>query len=146
APVVYLSTGAWNVAPTLQRFLRRHLYPPGALLLTDWGPTHDRWFRSGRIHKEENLRRLAREFPHVKWMLLGDDGQHDDDLYTAFTNEFPGHVTAVAIRQLSPAEAVLAGGRTAVGDHAAAAVPWVTDSDGAGLLDKLTDAGVIPGR
>ncbi len=52
APVVYLSTGAWNVAPTLQRFLRRHLFPPGALLLTDWGPTHDRWFRSGRAHKE----------------------------------------------------------------------------------------------
>jgi len=146
APVVYLSTGAWNVAPTLQRFMRRHLYPPGALLLTDWGPTHDRWFRSGQVHKEENLRRLAREFPHVKWMLLGDDGQHDDDLYTAFTNEFPDHVTAVAIRQLSPAEAVLAGGRTAVGDHAAAAVPWVTDSDGAGLLDKLTDVGVIADR
>lgn len=144
APVVYLSTGAWNVAPTLQRFLRRHLYPPGALLLTDWGPTHDRWFRSGREHKQHNLRRLAQEFPHVKWMLIGDDGQLDDDLYTDFTSEFPDHVTAVAIRQLSPAEAVLAGGRTAVNDHSAAGVPWVSDSDGAGLLDQLTEVGVIP--
>lgn len=143
APVVYLSTGAWNVAPTLQRFLRRHLFPPGALLLTDWGPTHDRWFRSGREHKQENLRRLAREFPQVKWMLLGDDGQHDDDLYTAFTSEFPDHVTGVAIRQLSPAEAVLAGGRTAVNDHSAARVPWVTASDGAGILDQLTDVGIV---
>lgn len=143
APVIYLSTGAWNVAPTLQRFLRRHLYPPGALLLTDWGPTHDRWFRSGREHKEENLRRLAREFPKIKWMLIGDDGQHDDDLYTAFTSEFPEHVTAVAIRRLSTAEAVLAGGRTVVNDHSAADVPWVSDSDGAGILDRLADVGVI---
>ncbi len=143
APVIYLSTGAWNVAPTLQRFLRRHLYPPGALLLTDWGPTHDRWFRSGREHKEENLRRLAREFPKIKWMLIGDDGQHDDDLYTAFTSEFPEHVTAVAIRRLSTAEAVLAGGRTVVNDHSAADVPWVSDSDGAGILDHLTNIGVI---
>ncbi len=39
APVFYLSTGAWNVAPTLTRFLSRHLYPAGPLLLTDWGPT-----------------------------------------------------------------------------------------------------------
>ncbi len=46
-PVIYLSTGAWNVVPTLSRFLSRNLYPRGALLLTDWGPTHDRWFRSG---------------------------------------------------------------------------------------------------
>ena len=143
APVIYLSTGAWNVAPTLQRFLRRPLYPPGALLLTDWGPTHDRWFRSGREHKEENLRRLAREFPKIKWMLIGDDGQHDDDLYTAFTSEFPEHVTAVAIRRLSTAEAVLAGGRTVVNDHSAADVPWVSDSDGAGILDRLADVGVI---
>ncbi len=143
APMVYLSTGAWNVAPTLQRFLRRHLFPPGALLLTDWGPSHDRWFRSGREHKEENLRRLAREFPNVKWMLIGDDGQHDDDLYTAFTSEFPEHVTAVAIRRLSPTQAVLAGGRTAVNDHSAASVPWVTGLDGSELLDRLAEVGII---
>ncbi len=142
APVVYLSTGAWNVAPTLQRFMRRHLFPAGALLLTDWGPTHDRWFRSGRDHKQENLRRLAREFPKIAWILLGDDGQHDDDLYTAFTSEFPDHVRAVGIRRLTPAEAVLAGGRTAVNDHSAADVPWVTGDDGAALLERLTEVGV----
>ncbi len=47
SPVLYLSTGAWNVAPALTRFLSRNLYPAGPLLLTDWGPTQDRWFRSG---------------------------------------------------------------------------------------------------
>lgn len=143
SPLVYLSTGAWNVAPTLIRFLRRHLFPSGAMLLTDWGPTHDRWFRSGRDHKAENLRRLAREFPKVTWLLIGDDGQHDDDLYTTFTSEYPGNVAGVAIRRLSPAEAVLAGGRTAVNDHSAAKIPWVTGGDGAALLDRLQEVGVI---
>lgn len=142
-PLVYLSTGAWNIAPTLIRFFSRHLFPPGALLLTDWGPTHDRWFRSGKAHKLSNLRRLAREFPDVRWLLVGDDGQHDDDIYTTFTDEHPGNVAGVAIRRLSPAEAVLAGGRTAVNDHAAAEVPWVSDIDGAGLLERLEDAGVL---
>ncbi len=141
APVVYLSTGSWNVAPTLERFLSRNLYPPGALLLTDWGPTHDRWFRSGRAHKEENLTRLAEEFPHIRWILIGDDGQHDDAIYTAFAGAHPDNVAAVAIRRLSAAEAVLAGGRTTVDDHSASGVPWVTASDGAGLLEKLRDVG-----
>lgn len=77
APVVYLSTGAWNIALTLSRFLSRHLFPQGSMLLTDWGPTHDRWFRSGVEHKMHNLRRLAREFPDIRWLLIGDDGQHD---------------------------------------------------------------------
>ncbi|MGP3536571.1 App1 family protein [Microbacterium sp. RD1] len=143
APMLYLSTGAWNVAPTLIRFLRRHLFPPGSILLTDWGPTHDRWFRSGRDHKASNLRRLASEFPHIRWLLVGDDGQHDDEIYTGFAAEHPESVAAVAIRRLSPAEAVLAGGRTVVDDHSAANVPWVTESDGAGLLERLEDVGVV---
>ncbi|RWR20906.1 DUF2183 domain-containing protein [Microbacterium enclense] len=142
-PVIYLSTGAWNVAPTLTRFLRRHLFPSGSFLLTDWGPTHDRWFRSGRAHKESNLRRIAAEFPNVKWLLVGDDGQHDDAIYTQFAIDHPDSVAAVAIRRLSPAEAVLAGGRTVVDDHSAADVPWVSESDGAGLLERLEAVGVI---
>ncbi|HWI30394.1 MAG TPA: phosphatase domain-containing protein [Microbacterium sp.] len=142
APMVYLSTGAWNIAPTLSRFLSRHLFPPGAMLLTDWGPTHDRWFRSGMDHKLANLRRLAQEFPQVTWLLIGDDGQKDDAIYTQFTSEFPGSVAGVAIRRLSPAEAVLAGGRTVVDDHSDVPVPWVTASDGAGLLERLEEVGL----
>ena len=142
AAVIYLSTGAWNVAPTLTRFLSRNLYPAGPLLLTDWGPTHDRLFRSGRAHKEENLRRLAEEFPHVRWLLIGDDGQHDEELYARFAAEHPERVAAVAIRRLSTGEAVLAGGRTKAEQHGVD-VPWVSASDGATLADQLADLGIL---
>jgi phosphatidate phosphatase APP1 len=142
APVVYLSTGAWNVGPTLLRFLSRHLFPSGSVLLTDWGPTHDRWFRSGTEHKSANLERLAEEFPQVRWLLVGDDGQHDDAIYTAFAGNHPESVSAVAIRRLSSTQAVLAGGRTTVNDHSASAVPWVSGDDGAALLERLEEAGI----
>lgn len=142
APMIYLSTGAWNVAPTLSRFMHRHLFPYGSMLLTDWGPTHDRWFRSGREHKLRNLRRLAEEFPHVKWLLIGDDGQHDEAIYSEFMIEHPDSVAGVAIRQLSTTEAMLAGGRAAT-DERPHAAPWVAASDGAGLREKLTDVGIL---
>jgi len=143
APMVYLSTGAWNVAPTLTRFLGRHLFPTGSMLLTDWGPTHDRWFRSGREHKLTNLRRLAAEFPHVQWLLIGDDGQHDESIYSEFMDEHPSSVAGVAIRRLLPAEAVLAGGRADKEDHAEHVAPWVSAEDGAGLRDLLGEAGIL---
>lgn len=143
APMVYLSTGAWNVAPTLRRFLGRHLFPAGSMLLTDWGPTHDRWFRSGREHKLTNLRRLATEFPHVKWLLIGDDGQHDESIYSEFMDEHPNSVAGVAIRRLLPAEAVLAGGRAGHEKHAEGVAPWVSAEDGAGLRDLLGKAGIL---
>lgn len=145
SPVFYLSTGAWNVAPTLSRFLSRNLYPPGPLLLTDWGPTHDRWFRSGRDHKVETLQRLAREFPKIKWLLVGDDGQHDEEIYGNFALSHPGNVAAVAIRQLSNSEAVLAGGRSKGDEKPSPTVPWVLAPDGAGLAERLTDGGMLSG-
>jgi phosphatidate phosphatase APP1 len=88
-PVIYLSTGAWNVAPTLSRFLSRNLYPSGPLLLTDWGPTHDRFFRSGREHKHASLERLAAEFPHMRWLLVGDDGSTEGSCTSTPTRSPP---------------------------------------------------------
>jgi phosphatidate phosphatase APP1 len=146
-PVIYLSTGAWNVAPTLRRFLRRNLYPIGSMLLTDWGPTHDRWFRSGQEHKTVQLERLAQEFPHVKWILVGDDGQHDEALYAEFEAKHPNSVAAVCIRQLSTSEAVLAGGRKkglAKSLHGGA--PWVYGGDGSTLYEQLVALGFLERR
>ncbi len=110
APIVYVSTGAWNTAPTLTRFLRRHGYPIGPLLLTDWGPTNSGWFRSGQDHKRSCLHRLAREFPRIRWLLVGDDGQHDPKIYGDFAEDRPEAVEAIAIRELTPAEQVLSHG------------------------------------
>jgi phosphatidate phosphatase APP1 len=138
--MIYLSTGAWNVAPTLTRFLSRNLYPSGTLLLTDWGPTHDRWFRSGKDHKRQNLKRLAVEFPDVRWILIGDDGQHDEAIYTEFQKEHPQNVAAVLIRQLSTSEAVLAGGRSKdapEGPPATPATPWIYGPDGSRIASQL---------
>jgi len=148
AMVIYLSTGAWNVAPTLHRFLARHGYPPGPLLLTDWGPTPTGWFRSGQAHKAAALRRLAEEFPGVRWLLVGDDGQHDPQIYREFARTDPEAVLAVAIRQLTPTELVLAHGRPlpsvgADGRATAEELPWLTGPDGHVLLSDLTAAGVL---
>jgi phosphatidate phosphatase APP1 len=145
SPMIYLSTGAWNVAPTLTRFLSRNLYPPGALLLTDWGPTTDAWFRSGRAHKRSNLVRLAQEFPNIRWLLIGDDGQHDPAIYGDFVADHPAHVTAVCIRQLSTGEAVLAGSPMKEEEDRSGetAVPWAYAGDGAGFATELQRLGLL---
>lgn len=147
APVFYLSTGAWNVAPTLGRFLSRNLYPRGPLLLTDWGPTNDRWFRSGQAHKRVTLERLAAEFPQIRWLLIGDDGQHDPQIYGNFAETHPDNVAAVAIRQLSPTQSVLAGGLPAPVDGSAPPNgqrrSWMYAPDGAGLARQLAEHGLL---
>jgi phosphatidate phosphatase APP1 len=147
-PVLYLSTGAWNVAPTLGRFLARHGYPSGPLLLTDWGPTNTGWFRSGREHKLGSLDRLMRELPQIRWILVGDDGQHDPEIYDRIAHRFPDRIRAVAIRQLTPTEHTLAAGvpqplpdaRDAQRRTARTGVPVVRGGDGTALADGLARA------
>jgi phosphatidate phosphatase APP1 len=107
AATIYLSTGAWNVAPSLRRFLTRGAFPTGTPLMTDWGLSQTGWFRSGPEHKRTQLRRLAKELPWVKWILVGDDGQHDPQLYTEFAIEHPDNVAGIYIRTLTTAEQVL---------------------------------------
>ncbi|MFI2751966.1 App1 family protein [Cellulomonas sp. P22] len=148
-PVVYLSTGAWNAAPALGRFLRRHGFPTGPLLLTDWGPTNTGWFRSGREHKRAALRRLTADFPHVRWVLVGDDGQRDPQVYAELVRERPAAVRAVVIRQLTGAEHVLAhGAPVPVAEGARArgrtrddGVPVVQGRDGDELVERWRESG-----
>lgn len=148
APTFYLSTGAWNAAPALRRFLKRNGYPSGPLLLTDWGPTNTGWFRSGQQHKRESLRRLIAELPQVRFVLVGDDGQHDPQIYGDIAGEHPDRVELIAIRQLSPAEQVLSHGTPAPAqdDDVAERAPTplvVHGGDGHEIALRLIDAGVL---
>lgn len=169
APCVYVSTGAWNTAPALTRFLKTGGYPAGPLLLTDWGPTNTGWFRSGQDHKRASLARLALDFPDIRWCLVGDDGQHDPALYTEFAAARPELVEAIAIRQLTAAEQVLSHGipvsneELAGGPQARAARPQARGAwpqaggarpqtpvfyapDGYGLARLFRTAGLLPSK
>lgn len=156
-PFVYLSTGAWNVFPVLRRFLFKNGYPDGPMLLTDWGPTNTGFFRSGMDHKLRSLDQLRRTFPELRWILIGDNGQHDPEIYGRFSQEHPEAVAAVAIRQLTEAEQILAHGSRrsqsptsgdgeAVEDSPAptSGVPWVEAPDGHGLLEEFRRIDLLP--
>lgn len=141
APVFYLSTGAWNTHPFLRRFLKRHAYPPGAMLMTDWGPTNTGWFRSGALHKQTSLDSLAQEFPQIRWILVGDDGQHDPSIYAEFADRVPDSVLAIAIRQLTPGQQFLTHGSfTSLTDEecdATRELPMIGAPTGYGLMRGL---------
>ena len=127
------------------------------MLLTDWGPTNTGWFRSGQEHKRHSLAALRARLPGTRWLLVGDDGQHDPALYAEFAAAHPDRVAAVAIRQLNPGEQVLAHGtpaprlddpdptgRDAVTGRPDEPVLTVRAPDGAGLLAELRRTGLLP--
>ncbi|MFJ3030822.1 App1 family protein [Rothia terrae] len=147
APIMYLSTGAWNITPTLTRFLSRNGYPKGTFLLTDWGPTADRWFRSGAQHKVNSLKRLAEEFPNIKWILIGDDGQRDPDVYSGFAVRYPQNVASILIRNLTVGESVLANPTRVWADNRSKQITreefWNEANDGTTFRHELEKDGLL---
>ena len=149
-PMMYLSTGAWNVVPTLRSFLSRHGFPSGPALMTDWGPTNTGWFRSGIEHKRTELRRLMIDLPQITWILFGDDGQHDPLIYGEAARHHADRIAAIAIRRLTATQQVLAGGLTVhpvgIGPEARtlaeADVPVVVGTDGY-ELSRLLPRGLL---
>ncbi|MGB3413410.1 MAG: phosphatase domain-containing protein [Microbacteriaceae bacterium] len=147
APFLYLSTGAWNAFPNLQRFMARNMFPLGPMLLTDWGTSSERWFRSGQEHKRQNLTRLVEEFPNIRWLLIGDDGEHDPQRYQELASRYPENVLAIAIRKLnndrvqwSRVENTESSADTGTAEPQ---ITWIFGHDGSGIGAQLKNLGLI---
>jgi phosphatidate phosphatase APP1 len=100
--VLYLSNGPWNLAGLASRFLRRDDFPAGPTLMTDWGITPRRWFRDGKEHKRSSIARLHKDFPHITWVLIGDDGEHDPQIYLDFARDHRDNVEVIVLREVDP--------------------------------------------
>ncbi len=101
----YVSTGSWSFYEMLTQFLQLRGYPRGPLFLTDWGPTDRYIHRSGEQHKKLALARLREAYPRTKFVLIGDSGQKDPDIYLEFARENPGAVKCIIILKASDASA-----------------------------------------
>ncbi|WP_165819877.1 App1 family protein [Ancrocorticia populi] len=144
APVFYLSTGAWNTLPAMQEFIKDNRLPTGPMLMTDWGPTPTGLFRSGQEHKKTQLRNLIIMFPKIRWVLVGDDGQHDPYIYGELAREHPRRVAGIAFRELGLVEKVLSQGALIGAELRDApdpglSIPIISAKDGFGLLDRMKE-------
>lgn len=104
APFFYLSTSPWNVEGSIRQLIRSHGFPQGPILLRDIDPRPKTFIPSGVQHKLEFAQQLMSDFPQMKFILLGDDGQHDPTTYARLTKLYPGRILAIGIRQLTTDE------------------------------------------
>jgi phosphatidate phosphatase APP1 len=99
-----VSTGAWNLHPVIERFLARHGFPEGPVLMTDWGPSTGWLFRESSLsYKARVIQALVQEYPSLTWVLIGDSGQDDPEAYAAVARACPDRLRAIYIRDVAPA-------------------------------------------
>ena len=80
------------------------------------------------------------DFPDMKFILIGDDGQKDPTTYATIAKRYPGRVLAIGIRQLSPRESSPLGpvrGMTQSQPSPVTDVPVFTGTTGANLMKTM---------
>ncbi|WP_425350846.1 App1 family protein [Bifidobacterium colobi] len=140
APFFYLSTSPWNVESSIRHFITDHGFPEGPLLLRDLDPRPKTFVPSGPQHKLEFAEQLMADFPDMKFILVGDDGQKDPTTYATIAKRYPGRVLAIAIRQLSPKETpglASVAGLTSTQPMPVTEVPVFTGTTGANILKTM---------
>ncbi|WP_395078102.1 App1 family protein [Flavobacterium sp.] len=98
----YVSSSEWNLYTFIVKFTELHQLPRAVLLLKDIKDSLTDFFitgRGGHNHKFEKIKHILEFYPNLKYVLLGDDSQHDPFLYENICKIFPITVKAVYIRQ-----------------------------------------------
>jgi phosphatidate phosphatase APP1 len=135
-PVFYVSSSPWNLHAFLLAFLRHHGFPRGPVLLRDLLGS-----RTGREEKGGRIDEILALHPDLPFVLIGDSGERDPQVYAQVVRDHPGRILAVYIREvrLDPGD----GRVEAVSDHWDHDVPFVLAADSDAVRRHAVDLGLL---
>jgi phosphatidate phosphatase APP1 len=100
-PFFYVSSSPWNLYDFLLELLDIHLIPIGPLMLRDIGLSRTELISGDHEeHKLEQIRKILTVYSSLQFMLIGDSGQEDPEIYLKVVKEFPGRILIVFIRDI----------------------------------------------
>ena len=98
-PIFYVSSSPWNLHDVIADFIDAQGIPVGPMLLRDWDIGRD--MLRTRDYKLSQIREILATYPTLPFILVGDSGQEDPEIYGALVTEFPGRILAIYIRNVS---------------------------------------------
>ena len=102
-PFFYVSSSEWNLYDLVDDFFSFNILPKGVFLLRKLNHSIYKFWKSGsgnHEHKYKKIKALLEFYPEQKFILIGDSGQQDPQIYARIAFEFPGRVEAIYIRRI----------------------------------------------
>ncbi len=101
----YVTASPWQLQQPLQEFLSRCNYPGGSMHFRTFRLSDHFLKRLGLIHrrgKAAAVRRLLSNCPQRKFILIGDSGEKDAEIYARCFRDYPHIINRVLIRLIAP--------------------------------------------
>jgi phosphatidate phosphatase APP1 len=101
-PIYFVSSSPWNLYDLLVDFFRIQGIPKGPILLRDFSLSPEMLSSEGHhTHKLKMIQKVMDVNPHLSFVLIGDSGQQDPEIYAQVVRENPGRIRAIYIRDVS---------------------------------------------
>ena len=101
-PFFYVSSSEWNLYDYILEFKRSYGLPEGVYLLNQLKKWYE-FLNTGQTTHSGKFTRIVRvlkEFPHQKFILLGDDTQKDPEIYSKIVEGFKDRILCVYLRHV----------------------------------------------
>lgn len=97
-PLFYVSGSPWGLHSRISHFFDRAGFPHGAMILRRYSREP---VRNPESFKFPHLKDIYEAFPHKSWILLGDSGERDPEVYARLSRD---RTAAEYIRLVPPAK------------------------------------------
>ncbi|MGQ0651372.1 MAG: App1 family protein, partial [Betaproteobacteria bacterium] len=101
-PFFYLSKSPWNLYDPLVHLFDLQGLPQAPLLLRDYGLQFLR--RDGTGHKATHIARVLDTYPALPFVLIGDSGEQDPEIYSEAVRTHPERIKVIYIRSVTHGE------------------------------------------
>ena len=101
-PMFYVSSSPWHLFGPLVDFLRVQGIPVGPLLLRELNMSQMLKLTSHGSHKLDKIELILSYYPDMQFILIGDSGEQDPEIYTEVVRRHPKAVRMIYIRNVNP--------------------------------------------
>ncbi len=106
-PIFYVSHSPWNLYLYLEHFLKKNNFPKGPILLRDFVNPFAKKYKPEKPQKQKEIINLLGAYKDLKFILIGDSGEHDADIYLEIAENYPDRILAIYLRDVNHAKKML---------------------------------------
>lgn len=99
-PIFYVSHSPWNMYRYLEFFLKKNNFPKGPILLRSLGNFFKRKDKAEKPQKQHEILNILKAYPDLKFILIGDSGEHDPDIYLEIAETHPDRILSIYLRSV----------------------------------------------
>lgn len=106
-PIFYVSHSPWNLYRYLELFLKTNNFPKGPILLRTMSSFWQRNAKDNRPQKQREIMNILKTYPKLTFILIGDCGEKDADIYMKIADQNPEQVLAIYLRNVNSKKRML---------------------------------------